>query len=166
MPRGHGGFTLIELMIVVAIIGVLAAIAVPNFVRYQGKARQAEAAYVLGNIFTGEVSYYAGEGRYGSFGEIGFQLAGSTNRYTYRSPASGGTAGSTGTPNGDLINSAVGSPTPENSVVASAASFSVSGVGAKFTATATGNLDSDGTVDQWHVNDMKLDLSFPDVSDL
>ncbi len=162
MPRGHGGFTLIELMIVVAIIGVLAVIAVPNFLRYQGKARQAEAAYVLSNIFGGEVAYYAGEGRYGSFSEIGFDLAGSTNRYTYRSPATGGAAGSTGTAGVDLINAGIGLAQPENTIVASSAVVTP----ASFTATATANIDSDGTVDQWHVNDLKLDLGFPDVSDL
>ena len=166
MPRGPGGFTLIELMIVVAITGILAAIAIPNFVRYQGKARQAEATFNLANIFGAEVSFFSSELRFGSFNEIGFSLHGNTNRYTYRSPAPGGTAGSTGTADVDLINSGIGTPTPENSFVASAASISGSGVGAMFTATATANLDNDATVDQWHVNDIKLDLDSSDVNDI
>lgn len=58
------GFTLIELMIVVAIIGILAAIAIPNFLRYQQKSRQAEAKANLGGIFTSEVSYYGEHNTY------------------------------------------------------------------------------------------------------
>jgi type IV pilus assembly protein PilA len=57
--RKQEGFTLIELMIVVAIIGILAAIAIPNFLQYQMKSRQAEAKTNLGAIRTSEISFQA-----------------------------------------------------------------------------------------------------------
>ena len=55
--RGTKGFTLIELMIVVAIIGILAAIAIPNFLTYQAKAKTTEARINLGNIRICEEGY-------------------------------------------------------------------------------------------------------------
>ncbi|BCS94650.1 hypothetical protein DSLASN_02820 [Desulfoluna limicola] len=61
-----GGFTLIELMIVVAIIGLLAAIAIPNFLNYQCKARQSEAKFSLGIILTSQESYLAEYDTYAS----------------------------------------------------------------------------------------------------
>jgi type IV pilus assembly protein PilA len=62
--RGQKGFTLIELMIVVAIIGILAAIAIPNFLRFQLRARSSEGKTNIAAIRTAEESYQAEFGNY------------------------------------------------------------------------------------------------------
>ena len=51
------GFTLVELMIVVAIIGILAAIAIPNFVSMQYKSKRSEVPTNLKAIKTAEIAY-------------------------------------------------------------------------------------------------------------
>ena len=74
--RKQEGFTLIELMIVVAIIGILAAIAIPNFLTYQLKSRQAEAKTNLQAIKTSEIAFQAERGCYlGIAVEVGQPLA-------------------------------------------------------------------------------------------
>ena len=52
------GFTLIELMIVVAIIGILAAVAIPAFVNYMKRAKTSEATVNLKTITEGVMSYF------------------------------------------------------------------------------------------------------------
>jgi type IV pilus assembly protein PilA len=77
------GFTLVELMIVVAIIGILAAIAIPNFIRFQARSKQAEAKTNLKAIFTGQKSRFADRDAYSdSLGDIGFSPE-RGNRYGY-----------------------------------------------------------------------------------
>ncbi len=55
--KSQKGFSLVELMIVVGIIGILAALAVPRFTAFQAKARQAEAKTNLTQIYTLQESY-------------------------------------------------------------------------------------------------------------
>ena len=67
MIRNKKGFTLIELMIVVAIIGILAAIAIPNFLKFQAKSKQSEAKTNLKGIYTAETGYFGEQNTYGEF---------------------------------------------------------------------------------------------------
>jgi type IV pilus assembly protein PilA len=55
------GFTLIELMIVVAIIGILAAVAIPAFMKYIRRSKTTEAAMNIRKMYDSTVSYYEGE---------------------------------------------------------------------------------------------------------
>lgn len=60
----QSGFTLVELMIVVAIIGVLSAVAVPNFKKYQAKAKTSEAKVQLAAAYTAEQAFFGDFGIY------------------------------------------------------------------------------------------------------
>lgn len=59
-----GGFTLLELLVVVIIVGILAAIAIPQFAKTMEKSRISEANSILGSIRTAEMAYYQEKNTY------------------------------------------------------------------------------------------------------
>ena len=144
------GFTLIELMIVVAIIGILAAIAIPNFMTYQAKARQSEAKVNLGGIFTTATSYFAENSTFSvpTGDTLGYKPAGTSKYALYY----GGTAAAnTITPSASLFTCATMGTFAGGVVPAGNAAPPVTG----FTAGAQGNIDSDSTCDEWVINDVR-----------
>ncbi len=82
ITKSQKGFTLIELMIVVGIIGILVAIAAPNFSRYQSKARQAEVKIALAAVYGGEKAFYSEYSAYiSSMDAIGYAPEGNRRYY-------------------------------------------------------------------------------------
>ena len=77
------GFTLVELMIVVAIIGTLASIAVPQYSKFQAKSRQTEVKIQLGAAYTVEQSFAAENSTYTAcLGQVGYNRDGTKFYYT------------------------------------------------------------------------------------
>ncbi len=81
--RNENGFSLVELMIVVAIIGMLAAVGIPQYAKFQAKARQSEAKAALSNLYSAMHAFQTEWATYtNNLGYAGFGVEGKNLRYT------------------------------------------------------------------------------------
>jgi type IV pilus assembly protein PilA len=135
--KSNKGFTLIELMIVVAIIGILAAIAIPNFLRFQLKSKSSEGKVNIAAIRTAEASYLAEFGVYIGTGVAPLAVPGSSKAIFAEVAAVGADFNTLGW-------------APEGQVFFQyAVAINAGAPGASYTATATADIDADAVTQQW-----------------
>lgn len=175
------GFTLVELMVVVAIVGILVAVAIPQYSKYQSKARQTEAKTDLESIYTAETSYAVENS---SFTECvvdaGAQSTGKTQYYVagfgaLADPGKCGQAGNTAciaigptsatacTAATDInTNAGAATATQNGATLAAAADIKAANKvtpainNTSFTAGAAGYVSSSGTEDTWQIDNTKF----------
>jgi type IV pilus assembly protein PilA len=155
------GFTLVELMIVVTIIGILAATAISNFKLFQSRSKQSEAKINLRGIYTAKMTHYGETDTFhcrDEFGNLGGSYVsccgrvmkgdafcgwstGGTARYTYFAGPALRVPTCDSVDCGQDLCDAVNSQRPPAEGERT------------FTATAVANIDSDSVCDLWSVND-------------
>ncbi len=151
MLKNRKGFTLIELMIVVAILGILAAVAVPAFLKYIKRSKTSEATMQLRKLYDSSATYFATDWADSTGATLAHQfpnpatltpatVPGATKAVTPETTWSTGALGSTWV----ALNFAVTDPHLYAYQYDSTGSNSTDNA-SQFTASAFGDLDGDGT---------------------
>lgn len=147
------GFTLIELMIVVAIIGILAAIAIPNFLKYQAKSKQSEAKVNLKGIFTSQTSYFSEGNTYGTFTLINYAPTGNS-RYALATGIAAGAAHAVSELGAGTTYVATSNGTTCTTAITTGGQYNMAtSNNSGFTAEAWATISNIGYTDMWQVND-------------
>jgi type IV pilus assembly protein PilA len=125
--------------VVVAVLGILAAIAIPNFIRFQARSKQAECRATLKRIVTAQQAYREANGAFATTFEALSVSAPPDNRYAYM----------LGAAQGQRLEPAPKWGTPR---LAGANLERASASGEGYTALCVGNIDNDEAVDVWGVS--------------